>query len=111
MDFNDYQEATGETAAKFNSRREEATNWVMGVSGESGEVAELFKKHFFHGHDLDKEKLCKELGDVLWYVARLAACYNIPLQVVAERNIAKLRKRYTDGFSHEDSKNKDESRE
>jgi len=112
MNFDEYQTETGKTAQVFVNQKEEATNWVMGLCGEAGEVSEVFKKHLFHGHVLDREKLVKELGDVLWYVARLAACYQIGLSEVAERNIAKLRARYgTSGFSNAKSINKDESKE
>lgn len=39
----------------------------LGLVGEAGEVADLVKKWVLHGHELDKPKLIKELGDVLWY--------------------------------------------
>lgn len=44
-----------------------ATTLQLGLLGESGEVADLVKKATAHGHTLDREKLVKELGDVLWY--------------------------------------------
>lgn len=40
---------------------------TLGLVGEGGEVCDLVKKHVLHGHALDKAKLIKELGDVLWY--------------------------------------------
>ena len=43
----------------------------LGLVGEAGEVADLIKKIEGHGHPPDPEKLIKELGDVLWYVAVL----------------------------------------
>ncbi len=43
----------------------------LGLVGEAGEVADLIKKVEGHGHKPDREKLIKELGDVLWYVAVL----------------------------------------
>ena len=78
----------------------------LGVAGEAGEVAEVIKKHVGHGHELDRDKLTKELGDVLWYVAGLAHLFDIPLSTVAQVNIAKLRKRYPEGFSHDASRNR-----
>jgi len=48
------------------------TTLALGIAGESGEVADLVKKHVGHGHELDREKLKEELGDVLWYVATMA---------------------------------------
>ena len=77
---------------------------ALGLAGESGEVADLLKKHLGHGHPLDVDKLRAELGDVLWYIAALCTLYNITLDSVAATNIDKLRKRYPDGFSHEASR-------
>lgn len=84
--------------------RDGLLNCGLGLCGESGEVAELIKKHVFHGHELDKERICKELGDVLWYVATLADSLDIDLEYVARSNITKLESRYPSGFSKERSK-------
>lgn len=80
----------------------------LGLAGEAGEVVELVKKHLGHGHGLDREKLQKELGDVLWYVARVADWADLSLGDIAAANVAKLRARYPAGFSHERSVNRDE---
>jgi NTP pyrophosphatase (non-canonical NTP hydrolase) len=82
--------------------------YALGLSGEAGEVADLVKKHIGHGHDLDVNKLKLELGDVLWYIAGLAHVLGLTLSEVAEANVAKLKRRYPDGFSHEASKNRSE---
>lgn len=42
-------------------------NAALGFAGEFGEICDLIKKHEFHGHELDKEKLKLELGDLLFY--------------------------------------------
>lgn len=55
------------------------TGHLLGLVGESGEVCDLVKKHVLHGHALDREKLIKELGDVLWY--------NIALRLDAGREV------------------------
>jgi len=81
----------------------------LGVAGESGEFADLVKKHIFHGHALNIDKACEELGDVLWYIARGARALGIPLSHIAEYNVVKLRKRYPDGFTQERSINRAEN--
>ena len=86
------------------ARRDLICNLVCGINGETGELTDLLKKHLFHGHELDVEELEKEIGDILWYLAGLATVFNIQLDVVAEKNLAKLSKRYPNGFSVEDSK-------
>lgn len=75
----------------------------LGLAGESGEVADLLKKHLHHGVSLDVEKLRKELGDVLWYVAHACNVMGWRLDEIAALNVAKLRTRYPHGFSTADS--------
>lgn len=43
--------------------------------------------------------LAKELGDVLYYLARAAASLGLTLSQVAQANVDKLRTRYPVGFS------------
>lgn len=84
------------------------SNGVMGLCGEAGECIDLVKKHQHQGHDLDLLKLVDELGDVMWYIALTCESVGITMTNVAERNIAKLQKRYPDGFSTEASVNRKE---
>ncbi len=77
--------------------------YALGIAGEAGEVADLVKKHIGHGHPLDVEKLKRELGDVLWYVAGLAELHGIKLSEVATANMLKLETRYPNGFNTADS--------
>jgi NTP pyrophosphatase (non-canonical NTP hydrolase) len=97
MQLSDYQKLAQRTARTDHPAR--AAIAGLGLGGEAGEVQELLKKHHGHGHDLDVSKLAKELGDVLWYVAEIAACHGLDLDDVAEANIAKLKARYPEGFS------------
>lgn len=78
--------------------------WSLGLTGEAGEFADLMKKHHGHGHDLDREKALKELGDVLWYVSALASSLDSNLAEIAQLNVDKLRKRFKSGFTIEESK-------
>lgn len=77
---------------------------ALGLTGEAGEVAEHVKKGICHQHGLDHDKLVKELGDCLWYLSGLATLIGVSLSDVMERNIAKLRQRYPNGYSSADSK-------
>lgn len=78
-------------------------NGILGLCGETGECADIWKKSRHQGHQLDREKLAKECGDVLWYVAELAAGLGLTLEEIAQQNIDKLKKRYPDGFAAERS--------
>ena len=108
MTANEYQKLAMTTLNKELSQKEILINGVMGLCGESGEVIDLVKKWYAHGHDLDREKLIKELGDVAWYVAEIATALDVTLEKVLEKNIAKLKARYPDGFKSEDSINRKE---
>ena len=79
----------------------------LGLAGEAWEVVDLLKKHLFHGHPLDTEKLTRELGDVLWYVAELSTALGVKLSIVAQRNLEKLAARYPDGFDPARSQNRE----
>lgn len=78
-------------------------NALLGLCGESGELADAVKKWAFHGHPLPQGDVANELGDILWYVAVIAQEFNLSLADVATRNIAKLKERYPEGFSEADS--------
>ncbi len=84
----------------------DAMTWALGLTGEAGEVADLLKKGFGHGHGVDHDKIRKELGDVLWYIGALSRAFGLTLDEVAQANVAKLKARYPDGFTVEASKAK-----
>lgn len=84
----------------------EMLNACLGLSGEVGEVNDIIKKWVFHGHDLDKDELEKEIGDILWYVALMCDSINVRMEDIAKKNIKKLEKRYKDGFSESQSINR-----
>lgn len=99
----EYQTLAARTA-NDNNLKSILDNCALGLAGESGEFADLIKKHVYHGHELDKEKLLKELGDVAWYIARACTALDVDLSDVLEANIEKLKARYPNGFSSEASK-------
>lgn len=110
MNLDEYQKAAG----RSEMSHDEALGYVirgpedvalllknaLGLAGEAGETVELIKKVVFHGRELDKEKLTKELGDVLWYLSQLAAAAGIEMSDVGITNVEKLLARYPDGYSH-----------
>ena len=108
MTVNDYQKLAMVTLNRDLDKKEMLTNAVMGLCGESGEACDIVKKHLFHGHELDRDALIKELGDVAWYLAEAAEALDLSLDEVFERNIEKLKKRYPEGFSSERSINRED---
>jgi len=109
MDFDTYQVLAYRTASMPGTLLGSCER-VMGVAGEAGEVADYLKKVLCHGHRLDKERLAKELGDVLWYVASVAEDHGLHLSEIARFNIEKLEARYPEKcFSSERSVNRREN--
>lgn len=85
--------------------------WALGLAGEAGEVADYIKKCFGHGHQVDRARIAKELGDVDWYRNVLADAFGFTAEEVAKLNVAKLRERYPEGFTVAASQaRKDEAR-
>ena len=108
MTVKEYQELAMRTVNPNLDKRDMLINSVMGLCGESGEAIDIVKKWFAHGHELDREHLKKELGDIAWYLAEAATALDIPLEEIFARNIEKLKARYPDGFSKERAINRAE---
>ena len=90
MEINDYQELAMKTLNRNLSKKDVLINGVMGLCGEAGEVIDLVKKHLAQGHELDKEKMIKELGDVAWYLAETAYALDVDLETVFQENIIRI---------------------
>ena len=100
MTINEYQTAALRTAQTDKlSKSALLLNSVLGLCGESGETADLVKKHLFQGHDLDLNHVAKELGDISWYLAVGAYAIGLELETIFRMKKEKLEARYPDGFS------------
>jgi NTP pyrophosphatase (non-canonical NTP hydrolase) len=108
MNFSEYQELAARTLGRDRTHEQQLANAALGLTGESGEVAEVIKKHLFHATPLDRDAIIKELGDCLWYIGAFATVLDLDMNDIAQRNIDKLRKRYPEGFDTERSRNRTE---
>lgn len=106
MTVNEYQKLAMTTLNPELSKKDVLINSVMGLCGESGEAIDIVKKWLAHGHELDREHLKKELGDIAWYLAEAATALDMDLEEILQANIDKLKKRYPQGFSAADSINR-----
>jgi NTP pyrophosphatase (non-canonical NTP hydrolase) len=101
VNLNDYQRAALRTAAP-RDKHNEVFHLLLGLVGETGEIAEKAKKIVRdRGGDFsqwDTEDIKKELGDTLWYLAVLADHFDLTLEDVATGNIAKLADRQSRGM-------------
>ena len=98
MEINEFQKLAMTTLNPALSQKDVLINSVMGLCGESGEAIDIVKKWLAQGHQLDKEHLAKELGDIAWYLAEAATALDLNLEDILEANIEKLKKRYPEGF-------------
>ncbi len=103
MEISKYQKLALKTLNPKLEGQDVLINGVMGLCGESGEAIDIVKKHLHQGHPLDKEHLKEELGDIAWYLATTSYALGYDLEEVLSDNIAKLQKRFPEGFSEEDS--------
>lgn len=71
---------------------------AIAIGGEAGEVLDYVKKVTYHGIPLDKDKLDEEVGDVLWGIQAYCTGRGITMEYLMEKNMAKLQKRYPNGF-------------
>ena len=106
MKINEYQNLAMRTSNEELSDEYRLLNGVLGLVGESGEIADLGKKHLMQGHPLDLEHVAKELGDVCWYIAETATAIGYDMETIMQMNIDKLKKRYPDGFDSERSQHR-----
>lgn len=67
---------------------------ALGLSGEVGEVQEHIKKFLDRARPVDKSAMQLELGDVLFYLCRVAREFDIDMGDIMRANIAKLEARY-----------------
>lgn len=101
MVFAEYQKDVLRTADKVTlaSKDNMLFHGIIGANGEAGELADLLKKHIFHGHPFDREHCIRECGDVLYYLALIAESLDTTLEEIATVNCEKRLRRYPEGFS------------
>lgn len=109
MTLNEYQEAASVTA-RYPNRGTNLTYAVLGLCGETGEIAEKLKKlGRDRGGVMDdawREEMKKELGDVLWYLSQAAFELGYDFESVGQLNVEKLRSRMDRGKLHGDGDNR-----
>ncbi|HYH35942.1 MAG TPA: nucleoside triphosphate pyrophosphohydrolase family protein [Candidatus Saccharimonadales bacterium] len=101
MTFDEYQKQALTTVISDGNEFNDLLHWVLGINGESGEVAEKVKKIIRDKGgkvtDADKKELGKEIGDVLWYLAVFAHHLDISFDDIAQANLKKLADRQKRG--------------
>lgn len=95
MTLDEYQQKAMETAIYPCDNSIAYT--VLGLAGETGEIAEKVKKTIRDRQGMFDEAvkldIAREAGDVLWYLAALAHELGMTLDDIARINLDKLRSR------------------
>lgn len=100
MNLNNYQREAQKTDRVLGKKHAEAgVEFVvplLGLAGETGELLSEYKKHLRDGsaHLLFKDRVAEELGDLLWYVANVAAKFELKLEDIAQGNLKKTKDRW-----------------
>ena len=100
MEFNRYQQEAQRTdRVPMNASPNDPSSLIvpmLGLAGEAGQLLSEYKKHLRDGrvHQLFKERVSEELGDLLWYVANVASKFDLDLDEVAAANLKKVRARW-----------------
>ena len=80
-----FQKHLAELSEKLHGNYARMDHAVTGLTGEAGEVADVWKKIKYMGMEYNEEargKLTKELGDVCWYLFSVAAALEIPMEQI-----------------------------
>lgn len=103
MTFEEYQKKS-RTTVIYPDKDNNFVYPTLGLTGESGEVAEKVKKVLRDDQGIinqeKKEEIGKELGDVLWYLSQIASELNLSLEEIAQGNLQKLSSRQERGKLH-----------
>lgn len=94
-DFVEFARTTAIYPEKFTGSIGEQMYLAGKLASEAGEVVGKVCKRYRAGpHDVVySHQICEEVGDVLWYVARLLDTYGVSLEDVLEDNMKKLSRR------------------
>lgn len=107
MTGNEYQELACRTINQDLTVKEMEQHALHGMCSEVGEIHGIYQKTF-QGHEIDDDKLKKEVGDLLWFVALFCTAKGWWLEDIEKENIDKLTIRYPDGFEADRSINREE---
>lgn len=109
MDMTEYQHFASRTINASLSMDQMKNHALFEMCGELGEIHSIFQKEY-QGHDIDIDNLKEEIGDLLWGIAELCTAFGMSLDCIAKENIAKLKKRYPDGFDPDRSVHRDDGK-
>jgi NTP pyrophosphatase (non-canonical NTP hydrolase) len=109
LTFYQYQRSADKTSGAYGTEvgdERRVLLAILGLCGETGELANKTKKIIAHGHLVPVDELKEELGDVLWYLTEATTALGFSLDDIAKLNNDKLMARYQGKFTKEKSINR-----
>lgn len=100
MDLDEYQVTAGRSAAPVHEDELKGTiAALLGLGSEAGSLLDIQKKLLTGGVDKSAgtARAKQELGDLLWYVARVADALGFTLNEIAESNLQRSNDMWGDG--------------
>jgi len=100
MKIREYQLEAQKTDQVPGTRQDEDRAGIMvpllGLAGEAGTLLTEYKKWIREGesYQIFKDRVAEELGDILWYVANIAAKEELNLETIAKDNLKKGKSRW-----------------
>src|ERR1700722_7100762 len=94
MELDEYQDEAGFSNALSDGDPVRALNAALvGLASETGALLDIQKKVLTDTADpkASDEQLKQELGDLLWYVSRVADAKGFRLQQIADANLTRVR--------------------
>ena len=111
MNWKEYTEEIKRTAPFLDTGFLDQLHMSIGMSTETGEILDTFKKSFAYGNDLDLVNIKEELGDCFWYAFNLMRMLGINFEEVLQLSVDKLRARYKKGWSKEEANHRNLNKE
>jgi NTP pyrophosphatase (non-canonical NTP hydrolase) len=102
-----YQELSKRTNVDLGSLLNNNLHMIMGISTESGEIVDVFKKHLAYSKEIDYINIKEEIGDLMFYIVNMCNINGWDLREILDTNIAKLEARYPEKFTEEQAIHRD----
>ena len=82
----------------LSKQEDKLGHFSIGLVTEAAELLDAVKKHKYYDRELDVVNIKEEIGDMMWYLLQLCDEIGYSIEQAKVDNIAKLAKRYPDGF-------------
>lgn len=107
MEIQEYQEKSSRTLSILDSNISDNIHMSLGLTTESAEIADVFKKKLAYNKEIDWVNIKEEVGDLMFYVANICNINGWDLRDILDTNIAKLKVRYPDKYTDDKAINRD----